>query len=175
MQITNQFRMQVFGYNPNTKIEDLDSNRAIETEDIYYQEYIIKRLREVTGCIDIERLRLILKPLSQISDKDAIEVAKIIYPLPFQRHTNGWSISRDFTINGYPYIKIQNPKNVYSFQIDCALCAFDLYNMDENVTIETPMNNVHVIDYLRSKNYALPYLGVDLFEAGIAIEETVKQ
>lgn len=117
-----------------------------------------------------DEIQLLLSALSEITDEDAIEAAKIALPLPFHRHKKEWKVSRDFTITGWPYIKVHNPKNVFSFQIDCTCCWFSIYNMDEACTQESDIHIVDIIDYLRSHRYALPYKGQDLFEAGIAIK-----
>ena len=115
--------------------------------------------------------KLLLSPLSAITDDDAIEVAKIIIPLPFQKYTKGWEVARDYTVTGWPYIAVHNPKNVFKVEIDCKLVIFNLYNMEDVISCEHDMKCVEVIDFLRSRNYDCGYGSIpSLIVAGIAIE-----
>lgn len=155
-----------YGYEGRKRKGLITGNNAVYGIEIFDSS----RLTHLHHNVDPDLIQLILKPLSKISDEDAIEVAKIALPLPFHRHTKGWKVTRDFAITGWPYIKVHNPKNVYSFQIDCTCCWFSIYNMDQSCTQESDIHIVDIIDYLRSHSYALPHKGQDLFEAGIAIE-----
>ena len=90
-------------------------------------------------------------------------------PLPFQRHTGGWIVERDNDVNCWVYIKVSNPKNLYSLVIDCHLLNFNIYNKEEQVNYEHDIPIHAIIDYLRSKSYNTPFRGVDLVKAGIAV------
>lgn len=83
--------------------------------------------------------QLSLYDLSDITDEDAVEVAKIYY----ETDEGSWQQGKG-VINlliKEPYIKLVHPR----FDTICA-----------------------VIDFLRSRLYALPYKGINLFDAGIA-------
>lgn len=100
--------------------------------------------------------KLLLTPLSSITDEHAIEVFKMFMPFPFSKYTTGWVVTRDFAITGFPYIKIHHPKNVYSLMIDCTLCNFNLYNMEDNITSEIDMQPSQVTQFLTNEGYAVP-------------------
>lgn len=118
---------------------------------------------------DIEGLRLILTPLQNITNEDAIEVAKILIPQCFQRRTKDWVVSRDFTITGYPYIKIHHKMITYTVQIDPILVNFDVDNMEDRETGAHNMKPAAIIDYLRSKSYDCGYGNIEsLIKDGIA-------
>lgn len=111
------------------------------------------------GLSNPELSHLLLKPLSSITDEDAILVTDIILGMNvINRYATPWKVTRDFAITGWPYIKVHHPKNIYSLNIDCNLCVFDLYNMEDSCTSEHDMKWCNVIDFLRSRGYALPYL-----------------
>lgn len=103
---------------------------------------------EVCNQIDFEweQWKLSLKPLSSISDEDAIEVAKIY---------------------GTFYDTKEDLEDVKDHVI-LALIEDDeeAYNMWDHVGFQVMS---YVIDYLRSKGYALPWMGLsveELVEAG---------
>ncbi len=90
----------------------------------------------------IQDCQLILTPLSEITDEDAIEVAKM---------------------NNLLYRKAISGRNE---GIDKQAIAFGK-RMAREADFATG-------DFLRSRGYMLPYMNIDLFEAGIAIKkETV--
>lgn len=100
---------------------------------------------------------LLLKNLSAISDEDAVDVAKIILPLAFERRTKGWEVIRDYAITGYPYIKIRHKFVTHEVQIDTTLVNFDVDSMEDRVTGQMDMKPCYVIDFLRSRGYLLPF------------------
>ncbi|WP_312697095.1 hypothetical protein [Sphingobacterium mizutaii] len=77
----------------------------------------------------LEPSSLKLKPLSSITDEDAIEVAKIKFPTESHKH---------FPDHGKHIIRNKNNRNV--------------------------MEKMSIIDFLRSKSYALPYMGLSVEE-----------
>lgn len=118
----------------------------------------------------ISSAKLILTPLSSITDEHAIEVAKIIMPLCFFNRKLGWKVARNYAVTGYPYIKVWHPKKVLSLQIDPSIVGFDVDNMEDRETGRHDMKPVETIDYLRSKSYDLGYGNIkSLIESGIAI------
>ena len=87
---------------------------------------------------------------------------KILTPLPFLKYKTGWEVARDWAVTGWPYIKVHHPKNVYNIVIDCKLCNFNVYNMDEGITNEIDMHPSQIIQYLISKGYSVPlWFGID--------------
>jgi hypothetical protein len=84
--------------------------------------------------------QLILKDLSEITDEDALNVAKTHYE------------NREEMIAASPQRYIKNVK--------------------EHVLTPIEVLPYYITDFLRSKSYALPYNGHDLFTLGIAIKES---
>lgn len=120
--------------------------------------------------ISISNCKLILAPLRHISDEHAIEVTKLLIPNCFLNQKSGWKVSRDFTISGYPYIKIHHPKKVYTIQIDPILVNFDVDNMEDRETGGHDMKPASIIDFLRSKSYDCGFMEIpSLIEAGLAL------
>jgi len=95
---------------------------------------LYENLNYVINGYIIETLDFIeLKPLSSITDEDAIEVAKI-----------RWSSLG----NNHPYKKsAEEGKKVVD---TIGYCSADNYTM------------LKMFDYLRSKSYALPYMGLSI-------------
>lgn len=86
--------------------------------------------------------QLLLTPLSEITDEHAVEVARIMN-----------IIDAECPQSDYPHW-IEYTKRTYLTDLKMSKYAF----------------SVHAIDYLRSKSYHVPYMGIDLFEAGFAVE-----
>jgi len=105
---------------------------------------------------DALHAKIILKPLSSITDEDAIEVAE------FMGLTEG-----DFEINHRPtdiHIDADSQELTLFFE-DCSI-YFNDFNSDE---ASTGTDYLSVYDYLRSKGYALPWMGLSveqMVEAG---------
>jgi hypothetical protein len=107
--------------------------------------------------------QLILTDLSDITDEDAIEVARILDTWLVEemehelvREKMG-TIGEMITIRGASdhsrYVKFYMPMG----HIFCS--------ENENT------GNPEAIDFLRSRSYHLPYKGINLYEAGIAIKK----
>lgn len=97
---------------------------------------------------DDEKTYLVLKPLSTISDEDAIYVAKIIEPT--------WK-SPVITYNDSKCVSIGRNRPNYGHTID-------LYS-DGTLYCEYKYDSdcfLMAYDYLRSKGYALPYMGLSV-------------
>lgn len=109
---------------------------------------------------------LLLKPLSSISDEDAIEVAKIACPELFHTRKSGHYIERREFENGW--ITVKHDINYKSVDIDIDGYIL-VYNESDDGGYDRNPNMVHAIDYLRSKGYALPWMGLtveEMIEAG---------
>ncbi|MFT3679452.1 MAG: hypothetical protein QM791_04215 [Ferruginibacter sp.] len=119
---------------------------------------------------DVDKCKLLLRRLESISDEDIIEVAGIC-----SFGTDGMMVQRIDKVNE-KYIMVcdkyndnadeKNSLRIYYEQFEIIfldeegrVSDFDWYRM------------IEVTDLLRSKGYALPYRGIDLFESGIAIEK----
>lgn len=78
-----------------------------------------------------------LTPLSQITDEDAIEVCKCM----------NWDRVLPPNIEGHP--------------LDFSVSIFD-FNWVKNKSFEWSKINLHTAGYLRSKGYALPWMGLSV-------------
>lgn len=121
-----------------------------------------------------------LKPLSQISNEDAIEVAKLAH----QSEHNNWIIKRRDSDLKYGSIHIERKgklNDVYHVGIsykyaeifanhhflktkddDAKSFKTNIGKIQVNALKPTPY--IIIVDYLRSKGYALPYLGITVEE-----------
>lgn len=126
---------------------------------------------------------IVLKPLSSISDEDAIEVAKICHQMD-----NGWEIvKRNNTEFGSVHLHRKgNVNDIYHTSItfhyaevianhhflkteDDDAVSFKVNIGKINLTEKKPVPYIAIVDYLRSKGYALPWMGLsveEMVEAG---------
>lgn len=81
----------------------------------------------------IEDQYLILKPLSSISDEDALDIAMIMY--------------------GHLEPDLYHYPNMGRFFLD---------NFSNKNSVYYPILSTQAVDYLRSKGYALPYMGLSV-------------
>lgn len=97
-----------------------------------------------------------LKPLSSISDFHSIEVAKIICPEMFlNADSDPIRIERNTD-----WLTVWRRRNIYSVDID-----YLGYTTCQNEDTEYKRNSIgttQAIDYLRSKGYALPWMGLSI-------------
>jgi hypothetical protein len=134
-----------------------------------YQANDLITLDLITGAIvDIVKYghgKLLLTPLDKITDEDAIDVAKIA----------GYD-------NDYEIRRVKNGNEIWITKIAGAfresICLDEMkitnhgYDDAYGHDREYPLPNViEVIDYLRSKGYALPYKGQSLFGLSLAIQK----
>lgn len=103
------------------------------------------------GWYNINDCQLLLTPLSEISDEDLLEVAKL----------TGW-------FNWYNSPNMQYFKNIHGNP--CVSNADRIGKYESFCLKEDELLSAQA-DYLRSKSYALPYMGIDLFESGIAVKK----
>lgn len=101
---------------------------------------------------------LMLKPLSLISDEDAIGVAEIVCPEMFKFAGNDpIQIERQ-----EEWLTVSRKRNINSVDID-----FFGYTTCQNEYIDYKRNSVgttHAVDYMRSRGYALPFMGLSVEE-----------
>lgn len=104
---------------------------------------------------DVSKIKPILTPLSAITDEHAVEVAKMV-----SKATNiDWLNS-----------PIDDIKTLIT-----AICGFNKVGYqydDEYLYVLHSGVVISIIDQLREWRYMLPYMGIDLFEAGIAIDNS---
>jgi hypothetical protein len=131
---------------------------------------------EVGKCNFIDSIEL--KPLSSISDEDAIEVAKICHQMD-----NGWEIvKRNNTEFGSVHLHRKgNVNDIYHTSItfhyaevianhhflkteDDDAVSFKVNIGKINQTEKKPVPYIAIVDYLRSKGYALPWMGLSVEE-----------
>lgn len=106
----------------------------------------------------LDKSFLILKPLSSISDYEAIEVAKIVCPEMFI-NAGGDPIKIE---RQEEWLTVWRKRNVHSVDID-----FLGYTTCQNKEVEYKRNsvgNTSAIDFLRSRGYALPYMSLSVEE-----------
>jgi hypothetical protein len=136
----------------------MDQETKVKIMALYYGQNVLRRQpkTDLLYMIDGQDLDLNqkgqgfnhlieVKPLSSIIDEDAIEVAKIMYP--------------DYEFNGQTDMIAQAK--------DILLLITKAFNGQRVYDLKEPM---HLVDYLRSKGYALPAYGFSveqLVESGI--------
>lgn len=130
----------------------------------------------VSNFYNIEKsdVYLELKPLSQITDEDAIEVAKIVH----QIYSDKWEVIK--LVDSSIHVELKGKVNdVYHISIGFRECSINanhhfLKTEDDtaksfkinigqvNMSSSKPIGYVYVIDYLRSKGYAMPYMDLSV-------------
>ena len=108
---------------------------------------------------------IILKPLSSISDEDAIDVAKIVHSTSFLNHKHKWEVDVDVE---YGFKTVSAKGSYHSFDIDIIDDGHVSMYDGDNPTLST-LNHYGALDLLRSRGYALPYMGLpvkEMIEAG---------
>jgi hypothetical protein len=133
--------------------------------------------------LPVEYVQLRLKSLEEITDDDAIEVARIVlgqneYWKPVEVLRWYWCTKvivcrePDITDNK---VTVEMSLSIVSDKelTDRVIMWQDSYNNERGSAIEDKgvPNILSATDFLRSRGYALPYMGCNLFEAGIAIKK----
>ena len=148
------------------QIENTLENKAKFFAQYWGQHLIImgsflRRIDHVTLC-NIENDDILqLKPLSKISDEDAIEVAKILH-----------EVEGNFEI----VYNADDLTSVSAFGRPCYSDTIDIFwNGNLRYDIASSIQILNAYDYLHSKGYALPWMDLsveDLIEYGwIKLEE----
>jgi len=150
MELTNEIKARIFGqylFCPMLR------NKNIEGNDVIVQvipEYIDDILEAVYDY------KLILTPLSEITDEDLKELGDLC---GIVGEVIIW-IRGDYSVTICNTIKSRMVKIYYS--------GSNSRIIDKG--FEIIEYNTLITDYLRSKGYMVPYMGIDLYEAGIAIK-----
>ena len=113
-------------------------------------------------------IKLILRPLSSITDDEAIECAKIALDDSLVSIDNS-NIGRS---NGATWVVTKSKERFFifnDFKDDC------MFSADTEEGDDIRFRAFEVADYLRSLNFCLPFQGIDPIEAGWAILEETPQ
>lgn len=157
--ITNEIKAKVFAQYLGQKIKWNVMGLDMEAELVVYNPYTnYSDGIELSGLSSKPDSKLILKPLSAISDEDAIEVAKILgFSSPFISHQDSGRITIGSDNGG---LSIWHDGEILSDDSIGGNCAPVL---------------LFAYQYLQSKGYDLPQHalgGKTLHEAGLAIYES---
>lgn len=187
--MTNEIKAKVFAKYLKQKARNTLGSFDIFLDGIFHEDnqwWFSFNSNTKTG-VDIRHLKLILKPLSSISDEDAIEVARIA----MRRHNRHYKqeeisyliheISKEtdnkiffaevyLLINNLPHYVIRLEKN--------DVCTSELRTKERGGFYTekdyfTP-NTFEIYQFLQSKGYDLPHYllgGKTLHESGLAIYE----
>lgn len=98
-----------------------------------------------------------LTPLSSITDEHAIQACEVAYNLSFTYGAK-WTTKRDREIG---FITIKSKSSHHSFDLDFNSGIVEQYQDEFNRT-ENIMDHYAVCDYLRSKGYALSFMGLSV-------------
>lgn len=117
-----------------------------------YSDEVFKAPQILTGPNQSEYLSL--RPLSSITEEEAIEVAKKLSPTTFVLNRR-WIVRRH-DLGGFT---VEQGLNYHSFDIedDGELEMWDNYHSKMAVSGE---NMLSAYDYLRSKRFLLPFMGI---------------
>lgn len=110
---------------------------------------------EKSNMYRFEETRLELKPISSITDEDAIEVAKIVLNYYKSDKTIEIPINSKFVVN-----KIHKDIDVWFRDLLINIhttTSTTSFVIDNKEFLSSPID---VYDYLRSKGYALPWMGL---------------
>ncbi len=166
MEISNEVYRQMFGVYCNSDFKYLEN--ALHRKIKYCTIYGILGSGSTKLC-KYDHCKLILTPLSEISDEDAIEVSKLAM----------WHWDKEY--NCYDETIADNVEhNEFGIHIDVSARCFEgyvsihdgcVFVSDEDTELETPvMSNGRIIDFLRSKGYDCGFMHIkSLIDAGIAI------
>jgi len=153
MEISNEVRDKIYGAHIGCevkckKLSGWTLSRHTTTLSLHF-------LANYSDRID----KLLLTPLSAISDEHAVEVAKLV---------NENAINREHCAIPFQVVREDNRTDVW-FGFDCVHIYHNGSILDNKTT---GWVNMDVSDFLRSKSYHVPYMGIDLFETNIALDVT---
>ena len=131
---------------------------------LYFSSDFLRKIDSLT-LVGIENDDYLeLKPISQISNNDAIEVAKLVSLMLFEgRGKNGGHYIDKSEIGWY---SVKHKGKTLMVDIDLDGYVFEYDEIDE---YKRPSRSLIGTDYLRSKGYALPYMDLsveDLIDYG---------
>lgn len=160
MEYTNEFLARAYGAYIGSNIIMPKSGRIAKLQGVDF-DGATTHLNDGEDNRNFEYFpfKLILTPLSEISDEDAIEVAKMLDPWLVENMV--YEVKResfDLRVRG----RHDNSRMVQIIWFNSAIFSSDNHNINNGV-----------IDFLRSKFYDMGYGEIpSLIEAGIAIDKT---
>ena len=131
---------------------------------LYFSSDFLRKIDNLTLDSIEDDDFLELKPLSQISDEDTIEVAKLVSPMLFEGRGKNGGHYIDKSETWWYSVK----HNGKTLMVDIDLDGY-VFEYDEVDEYKRPSRSLIGTDYLRSKGYALPYMDLsveDLVEYG---------
>jgi hypothetical protein len=187
MEHTNEFLMGMFAAYMGCEVKDTRQNRignvnSINKTRVWY-EYMNNNVVKspIQNFAFYGEIKPILTPLSEITDEDAVEVAKIMLkkednwiPVRIERNEAYIEVvtkeepdilDEEATITMLVRFWIQDNKIAWVWE----------YQRDNKVGIDDRRvpNIQHIIDYLRKKKYDCGYLHISsLIKAGLAVKST---
>lgn len=115
---------------------------------------------KLSVCEFLAHCKLVLRPLSSITDEEAIEAAKML-----GGNVCEWSVSfRDDT-------RLEVEPNLYIGRVSFRYSTIDRMEVVMGSCEPTEVDTLAVFDYLRSINICVPFMGLDPIEEGWAILE----
>lgn len=172
MELTNQDRARIFSMYWGSPVQQQVENGKVQgkmirvSETTVCVEFYADRTSAATFC----SCKLILKPLSALSDEDIVRIAKMAIQGP------ALSIDND-EIQVDEHIHRDGEKVAVSVYCRCfegtVYIFYDfavrLQEAEQADVISSTDNALAIGDMLRERGYALPYKGESLFDLGIAI------
>ena len=124
---------------------------------LYFSSDFLRKIDNLTLDSIEDDDFLELKPLSLISDEDAINVAKLVSPMLFEGRgkNDGHYIDKSET---WWYSVKHNGKTL---MVDIDLDGY-IFEYDEVEEYKRPSRSLIGTDYLRSKGYALPWMDLSV-------------
>lgn len=158
MKITNEIKAKIFAQYLGQKVK-LVGGQIVELS-AFYSGTLYCGIKEAITDVDVYSPKLILKPLSSITDEDAIECSKLhnIEFVEIKREKN------KIIVIGENSSLVISKKWKYSYVINC--------DIDETPSTSRYNLNIFCHQYLQSKGYDLPQHllgGKNLKESGLAI------
>ena len=183
--LTNKDKVRIFGQYLTSEVEYVDH---VLEDVICTRKGYLTGLKQGNGFLELEiqmhdglhadeeatlcdpnYCKLVLIPMSELTEAHAIEVAKLmvndgVFPV------NDYEPRISESVEDRIVVKISN-KQLHIFFTGQLLATSNSAGEHDRWHI---YNTQHVADYLRAEGYALPYMGIDLYEAGIAIKPQSK-
>lgn len=141
---------------------------TLENKAKFFAQYWGQEVYPAVGALEVLDFKYIdpmydtsvieLKPLSSITDEDAFEVARFVSPMLFEG--NGENGDHFIDKSESLWYSIKHKKKVMMVDIDLDGYVFEYRDDEEGYT--RPSNSLAGADYLRSKGYALPWMGLSV-------------
>ncbi len=166
-QLTNQQRLQIFMLYPNALIKAISEEDGLTFEGSRVRKWILNNMEEPdlmlfsgdgrpSEYFSLSECQLLLKGIDQLTGYERDPLVRIL----------GFSPEDGDHIDIFGRTKESTALHVRTQ----AGNSYECYNLRSDLgKLPYP-----AADYLRKKNYALPFEGIDLFESGIAVRTNQK-